>query len=202
VTLRLVLFGAPGAGKGTQARLLVERFGLTHISTGDIFRRAIRERSDLGLQAQTYMDAGKLVPDEIVIGLVRDLMDSGIGDRGFVFDGYPRTVPQAKSLSELLGFHRRVGAVVSLEVDREHLIGRISGRQAAEHRKDDAGDAVRVRLDAFAAQTLPLKRYYADMGLLVEVDGTGSPEEVFSRIESCIAEKGLAFLSRTATSSL
>lgn len=187
MTLRIVLFGPPAAGKGTQAQRLVERFGLVHVSTGDILRRAIKEGTQLGLQAQRYMDQGKLVPDDIVMGLVKSVLRDNVQEQGFVFDGYPRTVTQAQNLDELLGRQRAIVAVLSLEVDREKLVARISERRVLEQRKDDSLEAVGVRLDAFHAQTLPLKQYYAAKGLLIEVDGTGSPEEVFSRIVSKIS---------------
>lgn len=215
VVLRLVLFGAPGAGKGTQAELLCERFGLLHISTGDIFREAMRQGTPMGKIAQTYIDGGNLVPDEIVIGLVADCLEDRIGPKGFIFDGFPRTIPQAEMLDAvLLKSSRPLSAVLSLEVPTDVLVRRISGRRvcpncaSAYHvdtlpqgqitcpkdgtllvqRKDDKESAVETRLEAFARQTLPLKAFYEEKKLLLSIDGVGSPQEVLARTISSLGE--------------
>ncbi len=210
MVIRLVLFGAPGAGKGTQAVLLEKHFGALHISTGDLFRKAMKEKAALGDQVRSYMDAGYLVPDEIVMNLVHQELVDVIKDNGFIFDGFPRTVPQAEAFSQILAkMNQSLTAVISLEVEQGLLVRRISGRRVCpkcaalyhvdtlinkeicpidhstlEQRKDDAEDAVETRLKTFALQTLPLKEYYQEKNLLLQIDGSGSPDAVFARILS------------------
>ena len=213
MTIRLVLFGAPGSGKGTQAELLVKRFDLFHISTGNILRQAIAEGNALGKKAQSFMDKGFLVPDEIVVGLVDQTLKALSPAQGFVFDGFPRTLPQAEMLDRVLGAQGRpLTAVISLDVLESELVRRISGRRvcptcaASYHmdtlpegqgscpkdsssliqRPDDQEEAVKARLEVFARQTLPLKIYYRERTLLRELNGFGKPLEVFERIEKVI----------------
>lgn len=208
MVLRLVLFGAPGSGKGTQAALLKKQFDILHISTGNIFREYMSEKSPLGIRVQSYIDAGNLVPDNIVIELVKVELEDKIKDRGFVFDGFPRTVLQAEKLNEMLKESgKSLTSVLSLEVNNEEIVHRLSGRRMCptcgsifhvdnllgknvcpvDHatliqREDDRAEAVKVRLETFNRETLPLKEYYKECGLLVEIDGSGRPEEIFERI--------------------
>ncbi len=212
MVIRLVLFGAPGAGKGTQAALLKEHFGALHISTGDLFRRAMKEKSTLGDQVRSYMDLGFLVPDEIVMNLVRKELVDVVKENGFLFDGFPRTIPQAENFEQALSeMHHSLTAVVSLEVEQDLLVRRISGRRVCpkcsalyhvdslshgevcptdqsplEQRKDDAEEAVKTRLKTFALQTLPLKEYYREKKLLLQIDGSGTPAAVFARLLSVL----------------
>lgn len=207
--MNIVLFGPPGAGKGTQSALLVERNHMRHISTGDLFREAIKNQTPLGKQAKAYMEAGQLVPDEVVIGMVEEVL-KGLSDSSVILDGFPRTVPQADALNGLMqNYEMNIGKAVFLEVSRRDLLSRLTGRRvcascgAVYHietkptrvsgicdvcggqviqRKDDHEDVISARLDAYDKSTSPLKAYYADKGLLAEVDGNGSTEEVFARI--------------------
>ncbi|MDA0712421.1 MAG: adenylate kinase [bacterium] len=214
MVLRLVLFGAPGSGKGTQAALLKKQFNILHVSTGNIFREYMREKSSLGIKVQSYIDAGNLVPDDIVIELVRVELEDKIKGNGFVFDGFPRTVFQAKKLGEMLDKSgKSLTSVLSLEVNNEELIHRLSGRRMCStcgaiyhidnlagknvcptdhtelvQREDDRAEAVKIRLETFKRETLPLKEYYKDCGLLVEIDGSGRPEEIFERILKSLPE--------------
>ncbi|PSQ73247.1 MAG: adenylate kinase [Bacteroidetes bacterium QH_6_64_77] len=204
--MRLVIFGPPGAGKGTQARLLEERRGITQISTGDILRAALEEETPLGQKAKSYVESGELVPDE----LVRKLAEQAIADEGyddFVLDGYPRTQQQAEWLTEFLEEHEApLDAVVSLEVPDEVLVRRLSRRRIHDEtgetyhldhdpppddvdpdlivqRSDDEPETVRNRLAVYREETEPLASYYEKQDALVSVDGVGNIEEVFQRIE-------------------
>ena len=204
--MRLVIFGPPGAGKGTQARLLEERRGITQISTGDILRAALEEETPLGQKAKSYVESGELVPDE----LVRKLAEQAITDEGyddFVLDGYPRTQQQAEWLTKFLEEHEApLDAVVSLEVPNEVLVRRLSRRRIHDEtgetyhldhnpppddvdpdlivqRSDDEPETVRNRLAVYREETEPLVSYYEKQDALVSVDGVGNIEEVFQRIE-------------------
>ncbi len=208
--MNIVLFGPPGAGKGTQSALLVERLNMRHISTGDLFREAMARQTELGQKAKAFVDSGRLVPDEVVIGMVEEVVER-LNGQSFILDGFPRTVPQAESLKKLLAKHRMpVGKVVFLEVPRADLLKRLAGRRvctkcgAVYHviskpprresvcdacggevvqRKDDKEDVIRTRLEAYDKSTSPVKDYYRKAGQLVEVEGTGEAETVFSRIQ-------------------
>ena len=204
--MRLVIFGPPGAGKGTQARLLEERRGITQISTGDILRAALEEETPLGQKAKSYVESGELVPDE----LVRKLAEQAITDEGyddFVLDGYPRTQQQAEWLTKFLEEHEApLDAVVSLEVPNEVLVRRLSRRRIHDEtgetyhldhdpppddvdpdlivqRSDDEPETVRNRLAVYREETEPLASYYEKQDALVSVDGVGNIEEIFQRIE-------------------
>lgn len=192
--MKLILLGAPGAGKGTQSARISETYGIPAIATGDILRAAIKEGTELGKSAKSYIDAGKLVPDEVVIGIIRDKLNSDACKNGFILDGFPRSIPQAEAL-DAMGV--KMDAVLSLEVADETIIQRMSGRRvcrcgASYHvdylppkienvcdkcgdalyiRDDDAEATVRKRLETFHAQTEPLKAYYAEKGILITVQG-------------------------------
>jgi adenylate kinase len=189
VDMRLVLFGAPGAGKGTQAERLVKEFGLMHLSTGDALRKAMREGTELGVKARSFMDRGDLVPDEVVIGIVKAALSGPAAKGGFILDGFPRTTPQALELESFLGT-RNLGLtrVVSLQVSEEELVTRILGRRAAskEGRTDDDEGAIRLRFKAFAEQTLPLKKFYLDRHLLTEVNGAQPVERVYEAVRAAV----------------
>jgi adenylate kinase len=185
--LRVVLFGPPGAGKGTQARRIAERLGVPAISIGEIFRSHVTERTDLGRRAQPYLDAGNLVPDDITVAVVRDRLAQPDAKAGFLLDGFPRTVHQAEGLRGLLAeTGRRLDCALELIVDEEELVRRLSSRRlsgdiAGVRRKDDHPDTIRHRLAVYREQTAPLSEYYEAQGLLMRIDGTGAVEEVTDR---------------------
>jgi len=211
--LSIILFGAPGAGKGTQSALLVEKLGMTQISTGDLFRAAIKNKTELGVKAQSYMDKGQLVPDSIVIGMVEEVLKSGV--KNFILDGFPRTVPQAEALDELLKkLSLSVSKAIFLEVPRTELMSRLTGRRVCKNcgavyhivnkpsknegvcdncggqvvqRNDDKTEVVGARLDVYDQYTSPLKDYYTKAHKYVEIDGNRDTETVFSEIKKLIS---------------
>lgn len=179
----LVFFGPPGAGKGTQAQKLVAQFGIPQISTGDILRAAVAKGTELGRQAGPLMAAGKLVPDELVIGIVEERLREADCHTGFLLDGFPRTIPQAEALAAVLSrMGRRIEHVVSLEVPDEVIHERMKGRGRA----DDSPETVQKRLDEFRRLTAPLKAYYQERGLLRTVQGVGDLETIAGAIRSAI----------------
>jgi len=212
----VILLGPPGVGKGTQGVLLAEAAGWTRISTGDLLRDACREETPLGLKAKAFMDAGELVPDEVILGMVRELLEGLPADRGIIFDGFPRTAAQAEALDRVLPeVDRKVDAVVVLEAPDEILVRRISGRRMSpagyaynvyfnppkqegicdqtgeplEHRKDDKEDTVRRRLEVYQQVTQPLIRFYDEGGTrLVRLDGDREMEVVQAEIQAALLE--------------
>jgi adenylate kinase len=204
--MNLMLFGAPGAGKGTQAKFLIEKYGIPQISTGDILRAAIADKTDMGMEAKKFMDEGKLVPDSTIIGIIKDRLAEDDCKNGFILDGFPRTLPQAEALNDLM---KEMGIsldkVISLNVPDELIVGRVTGRKvcnkcgASFHvefnppkeegvcdycggelitRKDDNAETVKSRLGAYHEQTAPLIDFYTNMGVMVELDGTKDVAEV------------------------
>jgi len=187
--MRLILFGPPGAGKGTQAKKITDKYMTAHISTGDMLRAAVKNGTELGVLAKSYMDKGELVPDGVVIGIIKDRIAENDARNGFMLDGFPRTVPQAEALSEMLNSEgETIDAVVSIEVADEEIVKRILERQKIEGRQDDTEDVVRNRLRVYRSQTEPLKSYYSNEGVLFEVDGIGAVDDVFGRIDKVLAE--------------
>jgi len=205
VTGSIVLFGPPGAGKGTQAAIIVEMTGKPQISTGDMLRTAVSSGSELGMEAKSYMDTGNLVPDQVIIGLIEQRLKEPDASEGVLFDGFPRTIPQAEALSRII----EVSAVISIEVPDDDIVGRIVGRRMDPEtgeiyhvtfkppppeianrliqRKDDTHDTVRKRLKAYHSQTKPLGDWYEAKGLLISVDGSGSIEEVRQTVSSAVS---------------
>ena len=168
--MRIVLLGAPGSGKGTQGERIVERYGVTHISTGEVLRAEVAAGTDLGRQAKAVMDAGELVSDEIIIGIARHRIAGLDADRGFMLDGFPRTIAQAEELDTMLAeLHQPLDAVLMLHVDDDEILQRLLARRRA----DDNEAIIRKRLDVYTAQTRPLVEYYRSRGLLREVEGRG-----------------------------
>ncbi|MEO7983861.1 MAG: adenylate kinase [Bacteroidota bacterium] len=187
----LVLFGPPGSGKGTQSDKLVEKYGLVHLSTGNLLRQEIKDKTPLGLEAKSFMDKGQLVPDEVVIGMVDSYFDQHKGAKGFLFDGFPRTVAQAKALDNLLELKKtQIGKVLILNVDEEELIKRLVLRGKTSGRSDDADENVqRNRQAVYKKETLPVADYYSKSGKVVNVDGMGEVENIFSRLSIHIDKK-------------
>lgn len=209
-TMKLILLGPPGAGKGTQAKMLTEEFGIPQISTGDILRAAVKDGTPMGVKAKSFMDAGGLVPDEVVIGIVSERLQKPDCDTGFILDGFPRTVPQADALTDnLQKLDKNLDAVISLEVDVDALVERLTGRRTCKdcgrgyhisfdpakvegvcdacggellQRDDDQEVTIRKRLDVYRGQTSPLTDYYAAAGLLKSLDGMRPIDKVQQQI--------------------
>jgi adenylate kinase len=183
MTARIILIGAPGAGKGTQAARLQEKLGVPAISTGDIFRQNVAEETELGVLAKRYMDAGEYVPDEVTKKMVRDRLAQPDAAEGFLLDGYPRTAQQVEELDAMLAEQGTgLDAVVELTADTDEVVGRLLARAQLQGRSDDTEDVIRHRLDIYAEQTQPLTDIYAKRGLLKQVDGLGEVEDVTDRI--------------------
>jgi adenylate kinase len=181
--MRLILMGPPGAGKGTQAKYVAERFGVPAISTGDIFRANVSSGTPLGVEAKRYMDAGEYVPDEVTNLMVRNRIDEDDAKPGFLLDGYPRTLAQVEELDGMIAFTgHKLDAVVVLTVNSEELIARLLQRAKTEGRADDTEEVIRRRQEVYAEQTEPLIEVYRDRGLLIEVDGLGEIDEVTERV--------------------
>ncbi|MDL1971787.1 MAG: adenylate kinase [Deltaproteobacteria bacterium] len=206
----LIFLGPPGAGKGTQAKMLVERYGIPQVSTGDILRAAVAEGTELGKKAKEYMEAGKLVPDEVVIGIIEERLKQSDCEKGFILDGFPRTVPQAEALDKVLEkMGRKIDHVLTLDVPEEELIRRLTGRRTCKkcgamyhiifnppkvegvcdkcggelyQRPDDNEETVRSRLSVYEQQTSPLIDFYEKKGLVRKIDGRGEIKEIFDQI--------------------
>lgn len=186
--MNIILLGPPGAGKGTQGDLLSEYTGHPQISTGDLLRNAVKEQTELGRQASEYMDKGLLVPDEIILGLIRQVVDSEAAAKGVIMDGFPRTVAQAEAVDRFLAA-RSVGIdhVLCLEADENELVKRLLGRAAEQGRSDDNENAIRQRLEVYRAQTEPLIDFYRGRGVVRSVDAVGSVEDISMRIKEALA---------------
>ena len=179
----IILFGPPGAGKGTQADLLKEELSLLHLSTGDILREEVSNGTELGLLAKKFMDSGELVTDELIIGMIKNKVVSNTTGKGFLLDGFPRTISQAEALDKMLEENSlQVDKVVSLEVEDDELINRLLLRG----RSDDNREMIANRLEVYKKQTLPIKNYYDEFDLLIEIKGDDSIEEVFNNIITSI----------------
>jgi adenylate kinase len=184
----VLIMGPPGAGKGTQASRLAQQRGLRKLSTGDMLRDHVARGTDLGVRAKTIMDAGELVPDDVIVGMVREAFTEG-GTLRFLLDGFPRTAGQAAALDALLAeYGAKIDAAIALEVDDDELVRRLVGRAAQEGRSDDSEDVVRTRMDVYRRQTQPLLDYYRGQGSLVSVDGVGSMDDVTARLRAVLRE--------------
>ncbi|MBU5214695.1 adenylate kinase [Heyndrickxia oleronia] len=209
--MNLVLMGLPGAGKGTQAEKIVDKYAIPHISTGDMFRAAMKEGTELGLQAKSFMDKGELVPDEVTIGIVRERLSKDDCQKGFLLDGFPRTVPQAEALEAILqDLNKKIDYCINISVDKDILMGRLTGRRICKNcgatyhlefnppkeagvcdrcggelyqRADDNEETVQNRLEVNIKQTQPLLDYYAEKGYLKTIDGEQDINKVFADID-------------------
>lgn len=189
---RLLIVGPPGAGKGTQAVRLAETFGIPAISTGDIFRENVRNETELGVLAKSFMDRGEYVPDNVTNDLVADRLTWADAEGGFLLDGYPRTTDQAATLDRILsGNGHRLDAVIELVADTDEVVGRLLKRANEQGRSDDTEEVIRHRLDVYTAQTAPLVDLYEQRGLLVRVDGLGQVDEVTRRVADALVSRGL-----------
>ena len=186
--LNLVLFGPPGAGKGTQSTFLIDRYKLVHLSTGDLLRAEIKAESELGLQAKELMDRGELVADHIVIGMIRNAMEANLDAHGFIFDGFPRTKAQAVALDEMLASKNEpITRMLALEVPEAELVQRLLGRGATSGRSDDRDESViRNRIREYEQKTAPLKDHYAAQGKFTASDGVGSVADITARLVKAI----------------
>lgn len=212
--MNIILMGPPGAGKGTQAEYIVEAIAVPHISTGDAFRLAMKQQTELGLKAKEYVDQGKLVPDDITVGIVRERLGHSDCQNGFLLDGFPRTISQAEALDQILSSAgKKIDHVIDIAVDRDQLLARLTGRRICKscsatyhvifnppqkegicdkcdgelyQRSDDTEEKVGTRLDEYTSKTAPLLKYYEDRGLLRQVDGQQPIDEVKSAIQSLL----------------
>lgn len=186
--LNLVLFGPPGAGKGTQSNLLINKYNLVHLSTGDILRGEITAGTALGLEAKALMDRGDLVPDEVVIGMISSKLDNNPNANGFIFDGFPRTAAQATALDNLLAEKgTAISAMLSLKVEDAELIRRLLERGKNSGRADDKNEAIIAnRINEYNTKTAPLKEYYSAQNKLSEIEGVGSVDEIASKLNQVI----------------
>jgi adenylate kinase len=185
--MRIVILGAPGSGKGTQAALLVKELELPHISTGELLRSAVKAGTELGLKARVVMDRGELVSDEIMLSLLEERLSQPDIEGGFILDGYPRNIVQAGALDDLLNrLGQPVDEALQIDVDVEMMVNRIAKRAAEEGRSDDTEEIVRNRMKVYSGQTAPVVDYYAQRGVLSRVLGEGTIEEVFHRIKGVL----------------
>lgn len=180
----LILFGPPGSGKGTQSANLIETYGLKHLSTGDLLRDEISRETALGLEAKKFMDAGQLVPDAVVIGMIGSKLDENPAARGFIFDGFPRTTAQAEALDNLLALKKTdISVLLSLEVPEEELKKRLILRGEISGRSDDNEEVIQNRIAEYRAKTEPVANYYETQGKLERIKGTGTIEEIFALLK-------------------
>lgn len=212
--MNLVLMGLPGAGKGTQAEKIVNKYGIPHISTGDMFRAAMKEETELGLKAKSYMDKGELVPDEVTIGIVRERLSKEDCESGFLLDGFPRTVPQAEALEEILSdLNKKIDYVINIDVDQDILMERLTGRRICKNcgatyhlvfnppakenvcdrcggelyqRADDNAETVQTRLEVNIKQSQPLLNFYESKGYLRNIDGQQDIKKVFADVDQLL----------------
>lgn len=182
--LNIVLFGPPGAGKGTQSEKLIEEYNLVHLSTGDIFRANIKGETELGTLAKSYIDKGALVPDEVTIKMLASELDKHDNPKGFIFDGFPRTVAQAGALDEMLkGYNTEVSGMVALEVEEDELVTRLLERGKTSGRADDQNqDTIKNRISVYNSETAPVADYYSEQGKYSGINGVGSIDEIFGKI--------------------
>jgi adenylate kinase len=185
--MNLVFLGPPGSGKGTQAVRLAEKKNLVHLSTGDVLRAAVKAGTALGKEAEGYMTRGELVPDDLIIGLIEEKVASGELSGGFILDGFPRTVPQARSLDEMFKKNRiALDKAVLLDVSDDEILGRLKKRAEIEGRADDTVDVIKNRLDVYRKQTQPIEELYREQSILVSIPGEGTIDEIFAKVVAAL----------------
>ncbi len=185
--LNIIIFGAPGSGKGTQGENLTKRYNLTHISTGEVLRNKIAKQTELGKLADKYMSQGQLVPDNVVIDILDKFFADNPDSEGYIFDGFPRTLRQGEAMDEMLGKQNEsINVVLWLDVDDDELVSRLLNRGKKEGRDDDTLETIKSRLQVYNRKTEPLKEFYSKQGKLVQIDGMGTVDEIFSRIENVV----------------
>lgn len=185
--LNIVIFGAPGSGKGTQSEKITEKYGIRHISTGDVLREEIKNGTELGETAKRYIDEGQLLPDELIINILASVLDSMKGHNGVIFDGFPRTIPQAEALKKLLQDRGQdITAMLDLDVPEEELITRLLKRGQESGRADDNMETIKKRLDVYKSQTFPLIEYYKKEGKYNHIKGVGALDDIFRDIAAVI----------------
>lgn len=184
----LVIVGPPGAGKGTQAKLIAQHYGWVHLSTGDLFRQHLKNQTELGKLAQQYMDKGILVPDSVVIDMVKEFINQHNDAKGIIFDGFPRTIEQAKALDNILKeLNQQVNLVIFIDVPEDEIVKRILKRALEEGRADDTDEAIiRKRLEEYMTKTAPLLGYYERQDKLIKINGVGTIEEIFNKIKEVL----------------
>jgi adenylate kinase len=189
MALDLLVLGPPGAGKGTQAKRIAEERGIPQIATGDILRAAMAAGTELGRQVKPIYDRGDLVPDELVVALIRERLGEPDTTPGFILDGFPRTIPQAEALDTMLqGIGRGIECVLEFQLDEEEAVRRLLGRAESERRSDDTAEVIRNRMRVYHEQTEPLVAYYLARGIVVGLDASGTPEAVEERIQDVLAQ--------------
>ena len=185
--LNIVIFGAPGSGKGTQSELITEKYKLNHISTGDVLRAEIKNGTELGNTAKAYIEAGQLIPDKLMTDILANVFDSFIDSKGVIFDGFPRTIPQAEALKEMLAQRgQHVSIMLDLEVPEDELMDRLIKRGKISGRADDNEETIKKRLNVYHSQTAPLIQWYKEQKLHRHINGHGSLEEIFQNIVKAI----------------
>lgn len=187
----LILFGPPGSGKGTQSDKIVEKFGFVHLSTGNLLRHEIATKTPLGLEAKNFMDKGQLVPDEVVIGMIDSCLEQHPDAKGFLFDGFPRTVAQAEALDKLLLFKKTaISKVLALEVSEEELVKRLLNRGKTSGRSDDTDEnIIRNRYNVYKQETEPVAEYYKEQNKLESIKGEGTVDEIFNALSNSISKE-------------
>lgn len=184
----IILFGPPGSGKGTQSDKIVAKYGLVHLSTGNLLRQEIHDKTPLGLEAKSFMDKGQLVPDEVVIGMIDSCLEKHKGAKGFLFDGFPRTVAQAEALDRLLSLRKSaICKVLALEVSEEELVKRLLKRGETSGRSDDTNESIiRNRYAVYTSETSPVADHYKSLGKLEVIKGEGTVDDIFTALSTCI----------------
>ncbi|HYE53408.1 MAG TPA: adenylate kinase [Chitinophagaceae bacterium] len=179
----LILFGPPGSGKGTQSEKLIEKYGLIHLSTGNLLREEIANKTELGMAAKSFMDKGQLVPDEVVLGMIACCLDNNVHANGFLFDGFPRTVAQSEGLDAMLEQRgSSINLVLALEVSKEELVSRLVNRGLTSGRSDDNEDVIRARIQEYENKTAAVADHYDKAGKVVHIKGEGSVDEIFDQL--------------------